>query len=90
MPYASIFPLVTARAVARAFTYEVPAALADQVRPGARVVCGFGSRRLVGVVLGVAERPLPGGSVKVKPIAAVIDPEPVLPEELLGFLVQLA
>ena len=64
--------------LSRAFTYEVPAALAGQVRPGARVVCGFGSRRLVGVVLSVAERPLPGGSVKVKPIAAVIDPEPVL------------
>ena len=76
--------------LSRAFTYEVPAALAAQVRPGARVVCGFGSRRLVGVVLSVAERPLPGGSVKVKPIAAVIDPEPVLPEELLSFLVQLA
>ncbi len=75
--------------LSRAFTYEVPAALAAQVKPGSRVVCGFGSRRLVGVVLSVGERPLPGGSVKVKPIAAVIDPEPVLPEELLSFLVQL-
>src|SRR4051794_12231878 len=75
--------------LSRAFTYEVPLALAAQVKPGARVVCGFGSRRLVGVVLSVAERPLPGGKVKVKPISAVIDPEPVLPEELLSFLVQL-
>ena len=28
MPYASVFPLVTTRVLARAFTYEVAAALA--------------------------------------------------------------
>src|SRR4051794_11180175 len=75
--------------LSRAFTYSVPDALAADVRPGARVICNFGPRRLVGVVLAVADRPAPGGSVKVRPIAAVVDPEPVLPAELLAFLVQL-
>src|SRR5258708_5519623 len=71
--------------LSRAFTYEVPAALAADVRPGARVICNFGPRRLVGVVLAVTDRPLPGGSMKGRPIAAVLDPEPALPPALLVF-----
>src|SRR5262245_12242491 len=39
------------------FTYAVPAELLASVRPGARVLCEFGRRRLVGVVLSVADRP---------------------------------
>jgi primosomal protein N' (replication factor Y) (superfamily II helicase) len=73
--------------LSRAFTYAVPPELAAAIKPGARVVCELGKRRLVGVVLGVADRSLPG--VKLKPIAAVVDPEPILPAELLAFLVQL-
>jgi primosomal protein N' (replication factor Y) len=74
--------------LARAFSYEVPPALAGSVRPGARVLCEFGRRKLVGVVLGVGEgEPAPG--VRLKPIASLVDPEPVLPEELLAFLKEL-
>src|SRR5262245_60517551 len=76
--------------LARAFTYEVPPALASSVRAGARVVCEFGRRRLVGVVLGVAERAPETGGVQLKPIARLIDSEPVLPRELLAFLQELA
>jgi primosomal protein N' (replication factor Y) len=76
--------------LAHAFTYAVPPALAGVLRPGARVVCEFGRRRVVGVVLGIAEREPPPGVKHVKPIAAVIDPEPVLPEELLAFLRELS
>jgi primosomal protein N' (replication factor Y) (superfamily II helicase) len=49
---ASVYPLVTARAVARAFTYEVP----DAVEPGAIVEVRFGNSRRRGVVteVGVA------------------------------------
>ena len=47
MPYASIYPLVTARAVARAFTYEVE----EGVGPGAIVSMPFGRRRARGVVV---------------------------------------
>lgn len=76
--------------LAHAFTYAVPPALADTLRPGARVVCEFGRRRVVGVVLGIADRAPPPGVKTVKPIAALIDPDPVLPAELLAFLRELS
>jgi primosomal protein N' (replication factor Y) len=41
------------------------------------------------VVLRAGEREMPPGLAEAKPIAAVVDPEPVLPAELLGFLVAL-
>src|SRR5450755_2694633 len=75
--------------LAHAFTYTVPAAFAAVLRPGARVLCPFGPRRVVGVVLEVSEREPPPG-ITLKPIAAIIDPEPVLPAELLAFLRELA
>ena len=74
--------------LAHAFTYAVPPALAGLLRPGARVVCEFGKRRVVAVVLDVAEREPPPG-VTLKPIAAIVDAEPVLPAELLAFLREL-
>jgi primosomal protein N' (replication factor Y) len=75
--------------LARPFTYAVPDAMRETLRPGARVACEFGARRLVGVVLRVEEREAPAGA-KIKPIRAVVDAEPVLPEELLRFLLELA
>jgi len=75
--------------LSRAFTYEVPAAMVVSVQPGSRVVCELGKRRLIGVVLRVDERPARPEGMRIKPIAAVVDKEPVLPAELLGFLVQL-
>ena len=44
--YASVYPLVTARAVARAFTYEVP----DEAEKGSVVEVLFGNARRRGVV----------------------------------------
>ena len=52
MPYASIYPLVTARAVARAFTYEVE----QGVGKGAIVMMPFGRRRARGIVIALEER----------------------------------
>jgi primosomal protein N' (replication factor Y) len=71
----------------RAFTYAVPAELAGRVVAGARVVCPFGGRRLVGVALGVHEGDAPKG---VKPIASVAAEDPSVPEDLLAFLRDLA
>jgi primosomal protein N' (replication factor Y) (superfamily II helicase) len=103
--------------LAHAFSYEVPAEFAGEVRPGARVLCEFGRRKLVGVVLAVAEREPPpprrppsaatAASAEpmlpslealaeaprasaLKKITALVDADPVLPEELLGFLRKLA
>ncbi|MFO0762119.1 MAG: primosomal protein N' [Byssovorax sp.] len=76
--------------LSQAFSYAVPASMQGELRPGARVVCELGARRVLGVVLSVAERPLPPGVKQLKPIRALVDAEPVLPAELLGFLVQLS
>ncbi len=74
----------------RAFTYAVPDALAERVQPGVRVLCDFGRRRLLAVVVTVADRELAPALVgKVRPIVAVLDAEPVLDAELLPFLREL-
>ena len=72
-----------------AFTYEVPAALSPALRPGARVLVPFGSRKVVGVVLRAGESTPPEG-VALKSILGLVDAEPVLPEELLAFLREVA
>jgi primosomal protein N' (replication factor Y) len=74
----------------QAFTYSVPAPLAAGVRRGARVLCTLGARKVLGVVLDVGERDPEIDVARLKPVLAVVDPEPVLPEELLGFLQELA
>ena len=51
MAYASVYPLVTARAVARPFTYEVP----DDVGVGAIVRVPFGRSRARGIVVSLDE-----------------------------------
>jgi primosomal protein N' (replication factor Y) len=71
----------------RAFTYLVPQPFEAAVAPGARVICSFGARRLVGVVLALREgQPTEG----VKSIARVVDEHPAIPEDLLAFLRDLA
>src|SRR6266540_2022478 len=68
--YASVYPLVSARAVARPFTYEVP----DDVEPGAVVQVRFGRARRRGVVVDVADAPPEG--VDAAPIEKVVDTVP--------------
>ena len=75
--YASVFPLVTARGLAREFTYEVP----DEVRLGSVVEVTFGNARRRGVVTGV-DVALPAG-VRAVPVERVL-------EELPARLVELA
>ncbi len=72
------------------FTYSVGAELAASVRRGARVLCELGKRRVLGVVLEVNDREPEIPVEKLKPVRAVVDAEPVLPEELLGFLQEIA
>src|SRR4029077_19756885 len=68
--YASVFPLVTARALAREFTYEVE----DGVEPGAIVSMPFGRRRARGIVVSLGEAPPPG--VEARPIDNVVGSVP--------------
>ena len=77
MRYASVYPLVTARALAREFTYEVP----DEVEPGAVVEVRFGNARRRGVVTEVGVAPPDG--VAPAPVERVV-------EELSRPLLELA
>ena len=76
--------------LSQAYTFSVPDALSAGVVSGARVVCAFRGRKVMGVVLDVNVGPLDVAVEKLKPILAVVDTAPVVPTELLGFLCELA
>ncbi len=65
----------------RSFDYEVPETLTALLRVGSRVRAPFGRRHTVGYCVGLIEEP---SVEEVKPIESVLDPEPLLSEELLG------
>jgi primosomal protein N' (replication factor Y) (superfamily II helicase) len=75
--YAAVYPLVTARALAREFTYEVE----DGVGKGAIVRVPFGRSRARGVVVDVSDAPPDG--VETRPVDGVLG-------ELPAVLVDLA
>ena len=79
--YASVYPLVTTRALARPFTYEVP----DDVERGAVVTVRLGGARLRGVVVDLGEAP-PAG-IDAAPIERV---EESLPAVLVDLALWLA
>ena len=74
---ATVYPLVTARALAREFTYEVP----DGVAPGTVVEVRFGNAKRRGVVTAV-DVDAPDG-IDTAPVERVV-------EELPAALVELA
>ena len=80
MAYAEVFPLVTARAVARAFTYEVP----DEVEIGAIVRVPFGRSRARGIVTALVDAPPDG--VEARPVEAVVGQVPSTLVELALWL----
>jgi primosomal protein N' (replication factor Y) len=68
--FASVYPLVMARALAREFTYEVP----DEVERGAVVEVRFGRGRHRGVVTEVDVAPPPG--VEAAPVERIVEALP--------------
>jgi primosomal protein N' (replication factor Y) (superfamily II helicase) len=76
VPFASVYPLVTARAVAREFTYEVD----ETVRVGAIVRVPFGRSRARGIVTAIVDGP-PAG-VDARPIESVLGEIPATLVEL--------
>lgn len=70
----------------RTFTYRVPAALREGAVLGARVAVPFGGRKLSAIVIALRDDAGDVPENKVREIAAVLDPEPVFPQELLSFL----
>jgi primosomal protein N' (replication factor Y) len=75
--------------LAHAFTYAVPAELAGEITVGARVLTDFGRRQVIGVVVALRDEPGPFEH-ELRPIRAVVDKNPVLPKELLDFLLEVA
>jgi len=63
-----------------AFTYALPPTLEHRVRPGCRVIVGFGARKLTGVVLECHDRQPP---MDARPVLRLVDEEPALGPELL-------
>lgn len=72
------------------FTFSIPPELMGTVVAGARVICSFRGRRLVGVVLEVSNGDPGFDRAKLKPILAVVDDNPVVPAELMRFLRELS
>jgi primosomal protein N' (replication factor Y) len=70
VPYASVYPLVTTRVLARPFTYEID----DGIGPGAIVSVPLGRGRVRGIVVS-REREPPAG-VEIRPIHAVVGEVP--------------
>jgi primosomal protein N' (replication factor Y) len=76
VPFASVYPLVTARAVAREFTYEVD----EGVGVGAIVRIPFGRSRARGIVVSLHDAPPEG--VDARPVESVIGEIPASLVEL--------
>src|SRR5688572_29264685 len=76
--------------LSQSYTFSVPDELATSAVSGARVVCAFRGRQIMGVVLDVAVGVPDVPVEKLKPILAVVDTVPVVPAELLGFSCELA
>src|SRR3990170_769616 len=67
------------RAGDRAFTFAVPPALAEQVRPGLAVRVPFGRQTTTGFVVGYAD----GLPPQVRPLTGIDDRVPALPPDLV-------
>ncbi|HVV59792.1 MAG TPA: primosomal protein N' [Gaiellaceae bacterium] len=80
MTYASVVPLVSARVLARPFTYAVD----DDVPVGAIVRIPFGRGRARGIVVGLGEAPPDG--VEARPVESVVGAVPASLVELALWL----
>ncbi len=75
MPYAHVVLDIPTRALERAFDYEIPAELADEVQVGCTVLVNFSRRPSVGYVVAVTERPVAGLSPdRIHPVLQVLAP----------------
>ncbi len=81
MRYASVYPLLTTRALARPFTYAVEA----EVRRGSVLQVRFGGGRQRGVVVDVSDEPPEG--IEAAPAERVVE---ALPEALVDLALWLA
>jgi primosomal protein N' (replication factor Y) len=79
--YAEIAPFT---AISKNLHYRVPGELLHNVQPGVRVLVPLGRRETVGLVLALqGTPPTLEGSIRFKSVKAVLDPRPVVPEDVL-------
>ena len=78
----------------RLFTYAIPDALVGRVQPGSRVAVSFAGRKVPAVVVRLldAEPAQPEGEKRfaIKPLAGLLEREPIFDAELLAFLAEAA
>jgi len=72
------------RPVKGPFTYLVPAEMEGRLRRGHRVLVPFGRGRALGFYLGPGQAPEGGGPMK--PLSAVLEEAPALPEDVLALV----
>jgi len=68
--------------VSSLFTYSIPKDLADEVAPGVRVLAPFGNKDITGIVVSLCDNT---ELTKLKDIKKVLDPLPILSEEMINF-----
>jgi primosomal protein N' (replication factor Y) len=77
--------IAVGRPVRGEFTYQVPAGLAERLRPGQRVVVPFGRGKALGFFLGPCTR-RPQEGMRLKAILEVLDEEPAVSADVLQLL----
>ena len=68
--------------VSSLFTYSIPQGLVDEVAPGIRVLAPFGNKDITGIVVSLSDNT---ELAKLKEIKKVLDPLPILSEEMINF-----
>ena len=78
-PIAKIAVSSATYSIDRPYDYLIPEHLADQAKPGMRVIVPFarGNRRTEGIILGIEEESV---YTRLKPIDSIVDQQPVLDE----------
>jgi len=79
--FASVVPDSRGMLPQERYTYSVPEEMRQGVMPGVRVRVPFGTRLLPGVVVAISDR---SDHAELRPLAAVLDPEPLLSTTLIG------
>ena len=87
-PVAHVLVLAPQPHLARVFDYQVPAKLAEDAVPGARVVVPLASREVEGFI--VSRDSLTGQASELRPLKRVVSPVPVLSPSMLSFAEQIA
>ncbi|MEN6440969.1 MAG: primosomal protein N' [Syntrophobacter sp.] len=77
--------IILGTALDKILHYSIPESMRETVRPGSMVSVGLGKRRVAGIVLSVGESPpdLPE-NITIRPIHEDLEPQPVVPEDLLA------